>query len=395
MSAVVPFLDVPQPAFLAGWLPEFRAEPPQQAGAHAGAMPPFLRQSYLEADAGDMPLCLSSAQAAELASRAAVLEAAVSPKPGLVCIDGNGAHSDMSYPLFVRSAHALQSYFGRAHALGEATRGMAPEHVFVALRGLGVEAEARMLAATGGVNTHKGLIFSLGLFCAAVGRLAGRRADVAAICRVASSFTQGLTKQDFAPLEQHRAALIQDGHAPDCARPDRVCPDGIGLDNISTDGIWRGGAGIDAANPKAARPVLEKRLGRRLSAGEVMYLLYGITGIRGEAESGFPHVELACKTLAAHGAERGLNTAMAHCLLELMCSMTDTTLLWRGGPQGLAHARRFAKAALKAGGLRTAVGRATVQRMSADFARRRLSPGGCADVLAVGVFLFLLRRQSC
>ena len=344
-----------------------------------------------------MPLCLSSAQAGELASRAAVLEAAVSPKPGLVCIDGNGAHSDMNYPLFVRSAHALQSYFGRAHALGEATRGMAPERVFVALRGLGVEAEARMLAATGGVNTHKGLIFSLGLFCAAVGRLAGMRADVAAICRVASSFTQGLTRQDFAPLEQHRATLIQACAAscaphgsPDCARPDRVCPD-----DIWPDGIWSDGAGIDAANPKAARPVLEKRLGRQLSAGEVMYLLYGITGIRGEAESGFPHVELACKTLAAHGAERGLNTAMAHCLLELMCSMTDTTLLWRGGPQGLAHARRFAKAALKAGGLRTAVGNNTVRRMSADFAHRRLSPGGCADVLAVGVFLFLLRRHSC
>ena len=125
-----------------------------------------------------------------------------------------------------------------------------------------------------------------------------------------------------------------------------------------------------------------------------MYLLYGITGIRGEAERGFPHVGLALHALEAHGAARDLNTAMAHCLLELVQAMDDTNILWRGGPQCLRHAANSARAALAAGGVRTPVGQAAMRRMSADFARKRLSPGGCADILAVSVFLRLLRCHS-
>ena len=146
--------------------------------------------------------------------------------------------------------------------------------------------------------------------------------------------------------------------------------------------------------PRHARPLLEARLQRTLTAGEVLYLLYGITGIRGEAERGFPHVGLALHALEAHGAARDLNTAMAHCLLELVQAMDDTNILWRGGPQGLRHAANSARAALAAGGVRTPVGQAAMRRMSADFARKRLSPGGCADILAVSVFLRLLRCHS-
>ena len=113
--------------------------------------------------------------------------------------------------------------------------------------------------------------------------------------------------------------------------------------------------------------------------------------IRGEAERGFPHVGLALRALEAHGAAFDLNTAMAHSLLELLQGMDDTNLLWRGGPQGLRHAAEAARAALAAGGLRSPAGQEQLRRMSADFARRRLSPGGCADILAVSVFLWLLR----
>lgn len=324
-------------------------------------------------------LRLPGARVAELASRAAVLEAATSPKPGLVCIDGNGAHDDMDYPLFVRSAKALRPYFARAHALGEATCGLAPGQVFARLRPLGIRAEQCMLQATAGVNTHKGLIFSMGLFCAAVGRLsggvggcaAGQVVSEARIRREAASFVQGLVRRDFAPLAAEREGLGGSSEAPS-SLPMRL------------------GASPQAL-PRAVRPALEARLRRRLTAGEVLYLLYGITGIRGEAERGFPHVGLALHALEAHGAARDLNTAMAHCLLELMRTMDDTNMLWRGGAQGLRYAARAARAALAAGGLRTPAGREALCRMSADFARRGLSPGGCADILAVSVFLRLLR----
>ena len=323
-----------------------------------------------------LPLYLSGGQVAELAARAAILEAAVSPKPGLVCLGSNGAHSDMDYPLFVRSAKALRPYFAQAHALGQSTHGLVPEQVFARLRPLGLRAEQDMLRATAGVNTHKGLIFSMGLFCAALGRLganigaiSGRRlggqvVTAHALRQEAASFVRGIVQNDFAPLAAHKATM------QDLLR------------------------GVVGQNSRAARPVLEAQLQRTLTAGEVLYLLYGITGIRGEAERGFPHVGLALHALDAHGAARDLNTAMAHCLLELVQSMDDTNILWRGGPQGLRHAANSARAALAAGGLRTPVGQAALRRMSADFARKRLSPGGCADILAVSVFLRLLRCHS-
>ena len=103
-----------------------------------------------------LPLYLSGGQVAELAARAAILEAAVSPKPGLVCLGSNGAHSDMDYPLFVRSARTLRPYFAQAHTLGQSTHALAPGRVFARLRPLGVAAEQSMLQVTGGINTHKG-----------------------------------------------------------------------------------------------------------------------------------------------------------------------------------------------------------------------------------------------
>lgn len=323
-------------------------------------------------------LRLSDGQVAELAARAAILEAAVSPKPGLVCLGSNGAHSDMDYPLFVRSAKALRPYFAQAHALGQATHGLVSAQVFARLRPLGVRAEQDMLRATDGVNTHKGLIFSMGLFCAALGRLAvnmganmgakagrgmaGQVVTAHVVRQEAASFVSGIVQNDFALLAAQKTKIQE---------------------------LLRGS--VVAQNPRAARPMLEARLQRTLTAGEVLYLLYGITGIRGEAERGFPHVGLALHALEAHGAARDLNTAMAHCLLELVQTMDDTNILWRGGPQGLRHAADSARAALAAGGLCTPVGQSALRRMSVDFARKRLSPGGCADILAVSVFLRLLR----
>lgn len=314
---------------------------------------------------------LSSARVGELAARAAILEAAAGPKPGLVCRDSQGAHKDMDYTTFVRSALALQGYFTQAHALGSATTTLETQAVFPRLRALGLKAEQDMFAATNGVNTHKGLIFSLGLFCAALGRLdrLGSAADVQALCRTAASFVRGITGADMAalPCGPHAAQLAIPGFCPRKARH---------------------------ALPKAMRPLLEKALNRRLTPGEVIYVMYGMRGVRGEAEQGFPGVALACHSLRRHGAVMNMNRAMVHTLLELLARVEDTSLLWRGGGRGFALARAYAAATLDAGGLNTAHGRRALDRMGAAFVRRRLSPGGCADMLATGVFLHLLGRDS-
>ena len=85
------------------------------------------------------------------------------PKPGLVSLVDNGSHTDMNAATFMRSLFALRHYFA---AICRAGAQAAP---FSDLRRLGMAAERRMLAATGGVNTHRGAIFSIGLLCAASG----------------------------------------------------------------------------------------------------------------------------------------------------------------------------------------------------------------------------------
>lgn len=96
---------------------------------------------------------------AHLATQALQAELDTTPKPGLVDKDNNGAHRDMDYALMQRSIHTLHPYFVQLALLGFADT--LPSHT--SIRDIGIEAERAMLAATNGVNTHKGALFSMGL----------------------------------------------------------------------------------------------------------------------------------------------------------------------------------------------------------------------------------------
>lgn len=102
-----------------------------------------------------------AAQIGRLAEQALLLEALVTPKPGLVDRENSGAHRDMDIFSFAMSAAALRSYFETCTRIG--MRGGALD----ALRLPGRRAEEEMLRTTGGANTHKGAIFSLGILCCA------------------------------------------------------------------------------------------------------------------------------------------------------------------------------------------------------------------------------------
>lgn len=88
-----------------------------------------------------------------LAVRALRSELDTPLKPGLVGPDGNGSHRDMDYDLMLRGIDAIRPFFPRM------AQAISPEE----LRQLGIDAEKAMLAATGGVNTHRGAIFALAL----------------------------------------------------------------------------------------------------------------------------------------------------------------------------------------------------------------------------------------
>ena len=189
-------------------------------------------------------------------------------------------------------------------------------------------AERRMLLATGGVNTHKGAIFTLGVLCGAIGRLWTAETgfpDVDSILNEAAAMT--------------RETLAQELHA---AR-------------------WN-------------------------TAGEGLYQKYGVRGIRGQVADGLPAVRSvslpAFRALLARGLDR--NHAASVTLLHLIAAVEDTNLLHRGGPEGAAWARVQARSLL-AGSEPPAP--EAIAAMDEAFIERNLSPGGCADLLAVTLFL--------
>lgn len=256
------------------------------------------------------------------AVRALLAELVTYPKPGLVSLCDSGSHRDMDATHFVRSSLALRRYFERAAAAGAEGAG------FDVLRRLGCEAEARMLRATGGVNTHRGAIFNLGLLAAAAG---ARRLD-------------------------------------------------RGPATLGTRVVRRWGPDI-AAHRRDAR-----------SHGSRVDARHGAGGAQAEAAGGFASVYgLALPAYRAVLAEGGsANQARVQAFFALMARLVDTNLLHRGGPAGLAFAQAEARRFLAAGGVRRPRWQADAVRVHHRLVARWLSPGGSADLLAATLFVAAL-----
>lgn len=263
-----------------------------------------------------------------LAIRSLYREVALSPKPGLVSPVDTGSHADMDFGTFMQSLAALRSYFPAIAACGAGRPGFAP------LQRLGVAAEARMLAATGGINTHRGAIFNLGLLCAAAGWLAaaGATADAEAACSLVR--------------EQWGGEIL---------------------------------AGFQPAHAEAAGASHGLQVARR----------YGSGGARREAANGFPAArKIGLPAYRAALAQCGdAELAAVQALFALMAAVEDTNMLWRGGLAGLEHGRRAAAGFLAAGGIMAPDWKERAAAIHLDFVQRRLSPGGSADLLGVTLFL--------
>ena len=102
---------------------------------------------------------------ADQAVLALLHELAAWPKPGLVSHVDSGSHTDMDAAMLQASAETLRRFFAELARTGQDGADMGR------LRTIGLRAEAAMLAVTGGINTHRGAIFGLGLLCAAAGEV--------------------------------------------------------------------------------------------------------------------------------------------------------------------------------------------------------------------------------
>lgn len=106
-----------------------------------------------------------------LAVQALLYEVSVTPKPGLVDRNNAGAHRDMDYFTFLRSSAALGPWMEEMFRIGWDAAGEPAQLCFQRLRAAGQRAEEQMYEATGGANTHMGLIFSMGILCGALGKV--------------------------------------------------------------------------------------------------------------------------------------------------------------------------------------------------------------------------------
>ncbi len=257
---------------------------------------------------------------AALAAEALHRELETYPKPGLVSHVDSGSHADMDAGTFRRSAAALEPFFAALARAGAAGAAMP------ALRRIGLDAEAAMRAATGGVNTHRGAIFGLGLLAAAAG-----------------------------------------------ARPSPARPGALGQLIKARDGA----AILDG-------PVLLHAPGARARRR------HRVGGAPAEAAAGFPTlygVGLPALRRARSVRPGNAEAARVETCLALIAHLEDTNLLHRGGPEGFAFARAAAADFIAGGGVARDDWRARAVDLHQTFVARRLSPGGAADLLAMTLFV--------
>ena len=274
-----------------------------------------------------------SREAARLACQALLYEVAITPKPGLVDRENSGSHRDMDFFTFQASATALQPYFAQCVRIGR--QGGAPEETLRALRLPGKLAEAEMRRATVGVNTHKGAIFSMGILCGALGRLDRESwGNPDRILDECAAMAKGIVSEDYRDL-----------------------------------------------TPETAK-----------TAGQKLYLRYGITGVRGQAEAGFPAVrEAGLPTLeAALAAGKNINEASCAALLALLVHTADTNMIHRGGFDGMQQATLEVREILDRENFPS---RETLESLDKRFIEKNLSPGGSADLLALTLLLFFLKEH--
>lgn len=100
----------------------------------------------------------------QLAARALREEAILTPKPGLVDLRGGNTHPDMDVEILIASAEALADPIARCAQAARATT-LGPQ-LRARIGAIGRAGEQRMLDATGGVNTHRGALWVLGLLAA-------------------------------------------------------------------------------------------------------------------------------------------------------------------------------------------------------------------------------------
>ncbi|TNJ66115.1 triphosphoribosyl-dephospho-CoA synthase [Paenibacillus hemerocallicola] len=305
-------------------------------------------------------------QLSAYATSALIDEAELTPKPGLVDLQSNGAHDDLNVDLMRRSAFALQPTFAE---MAEAAYGSKPSiQLRERLAAIGRNGERIMLEATGGVNTHRGAIWALGLLTAAAAMAITECGD--------PDFLIGFSPPPLLAGFQTGGAEIPTDY-PMFRHVERVrCPAGIARI-----------AGVIACFPDRFAPASNTH-------GRQMQRQFGAAGARREAQQGFPHVLRLGLPALLDARSSGMSETCARLdsLMHMMSHLEDTCLLYRGGMDALHTARQGARNVLSLGGTSVKEGWQALEQLDRDLVAQHASPGGSADLLAAVLFLDRINR---
>lgn len=268
-------------------------------------------------------------------AQAILLEVSTHPKPGLVTRLSTGSHNDMDIFTFMMSSGVLSKAFYELQDIGSMHEGSLQE-LFSQIRAYGIIVEQEMLTATRGVNTQRGILFAGGLLAGVAGYAMRMGLDSKSLIALLKEMTKGLVERE-----------LQDNLLPQ-------------------------------------------------TAGEKLFHDYGITGIRGEVENGFPSVMNyglpALKEAFSKGIK--LNDALVHSLITLMTVVEDSNVIWRTDVATLSEVQEIAKNILRLGSVFTKDGKQAIMDADKYFVSRRISPGGCADLLSITITFYLLENKN-
>lgn len=274
-----------------------------------------------------------------LASMALQAELDTTPKPGLVDRNDNGAHRDMDHALMQRSIQALHPYFVRLAQLGFTDKQPCHDEIV----NIGIEAEREMFKATGGVNTHKGALFSIGLAAVA---LAGE-----AFCRITQA--EGCGTMAYNDVNSKQIQSLSNS----IASLARLFPD--------TNGTH----------------------GSKAKANNIL------KGALDNAREGYTQLFKAWLPFYIDRIAEGDNYALHKTLLRIMCDLDDTNIVYRTSMETMKEVKTEARQMLDAS--RNIVNfEAALQAMNTDYIHRNISPGGSADMLSLVVFLSCVVRKQ-
>lgn len=274
-----------------------------------------------------------------LASMALQAELDTTPKPGLVDRNDNGAHRDMDHTLMQRSIQALHPYFVRLAQLGFTDKQPCHDEIV----NIGIEAEREMFKATGGVNTHKGALFSIGLAAVA---LAGE-----AFCRITQAERCGTMAYNDVNSKQIQSL------SNSIASLARLFPD--------TNGTH----------------------GSKAKANNIL------KGALDNAREGYTQLFKAWLPFYIDRIAEGDNYALHKTLLRIMCDLDDTNIVYRTSMETMQEVKTEARQMLDTS--RNIVNfEAALQVMNTDYIHRNISPGGSADMLSLVVFLSCVVRKQ-